>query len=159
MTDAEYYRKYNQTIRGKSKRLHLNKQLYCRKQHIKYDLNADWIEERIRRGCELTGLSFKIKTSGVFHPLGPSIDRIDPQLGYTKENCRLILHALNNMKSWADDDLMYFIADALIKAKGKKTKPIKYDAKENKFQKEKKLVLIKDGDMTQIFTKRQKEIE
>lgn len=55
------------------------------------------LARRSKGCCELTGLKFEFdqKPGWKRHPLGPSIDRIDPERGYEVDNCRLICLALN----------------------------------------------------------------
>ena len=53
--------------------------------------------------CQLTGISFDLNTarSRVANPFAPSLDRIKPELGYVKNNVRIILWALNvGFSSW-----------------------------------------------------------
>ena len=47
--------------------------------------------------CEVTGLEFVFDQQGGWarHPFGPSIDRIDPDLPYSFENCRMVCTAAN----------------------------------------------------------------
>jgi hypothetical protein len=47
-------------------------------------------------------------------PFSPSIDRIIPTLGYTKGNCRFILHALNALKGSGTDEQALAIAGAFV---------------------------------------------
>jgi uncharacterized CHY-type Zn-finger protein len=62
------------------------------------DIDAEWVKEKLSGKCELTGMPFDFesgKKMGRFNPFSPSIDRIIPGSHYTKENCRMILTALN----------------------------------------------------------------
>lgn len=68
---------------------------------VAFDLDADWLTERLSRGtCELTGLRFDMSIAGrKATAYTPSIDRCNPGAGYTKDNCRVILYALNHALS------------------------------------------------------------
>lgn len=70
---------------------------------------------------EVQDRSFKRETSLGQPPrprfFSPSIDRIVPALGYTPENCRFILWAVNAFKHDGTDDDMYRVAEALIAAR------------------------------------------
>ncbi len=81
-----------------------------------FDLDRDWVEERLKRGrCETTGIEFEInKSDGRFHPWAPSIDRVDSKKGYTKDNCRIVVWIYNMAKSeWEDADVLK-MAQALL---------------------------------------------
>jgi len=84
-----------------------------KKQGIEFDLTLEWILERWTGFCELTGLPFKLEVNKRDR-YSPSIDRIDPTKGYTQENCRLVLWAINTFKGDGDDKTMFDIATALI---------------------------------------------
>jgi hypothetical protein len=58
-------------------------------------VDSVWLYEKLRTGvCELSGLPFATwsKETTAFIP---SIDRIDPARGYTPDNCRMVVWALN----------------------------------------------------------------
>jgi hypothetical protein len=46
----------------------------------------------------------------------PSIDRIDPEIGYLETNCRFVLFAINGLKGRGTDADLFAIAHALVKA-------------------------------------------
>lgn len=55
----------------------------------------------------MTGITFVLapvdQKPGPSNPYAPSIDRINPGKGYTKENCRVIVMALNAaMGCWGE---------------------------------------------------------
>jgi hypothetical protein len=69
------------------------------------DLRALW---RACSGrCMLAGLPFKevqVGTGQARKPYAPSLDRIDPEQPYTRENCRLVLQAVNfALNAWGDE--------------------------------------------------------
>lgn len=83
---------------------------------IEFDLDYAWIEPKIRAGvCELSGLPFD---SYYRSPNLPSIDRINPQGPYTKENCRLILWALNRAMSDLGQDYLFSVLRAVFVKRG-----------------------------------------
>lgn len=81
------------------------------------DLVALW--NRCGGRCALTGLAFhggRFGTGKAKRAFWPSIDRIDPDVGYTRENCRLVLTAVNfALNAWGDEVFMR-IARAAIDA-------------------------------------------
>jgi hypothetical protein len=70
----------------------------------------------------MTGLQFTEKQVGkkaASHPYKPSLDRIDPHKPYTRDNCRLVLQAVNfALNGYGDDGVFYRIAEAATKYRG-----------------------------------------
>lgn len=84
-----------------------------KKLSIDFNLDIDWIKDRLNI-CEVTGIPFEIRDVKVIsssgsnygdrHPHTPTIDKIDPNKGYTKDNCRVVIWWYNLSKSiWSDD--------------------------------------------------------
>lgn len=70
------------------------------KKNLSFDLTIEWLQERYTGYCELTGIKFQQATKGK-SPISPSIDRIDSSKGYTKDNIRIIIWALNaSLGNW-----------------------------------------------------------
>ena len=64
--------------------------------------------ERLVRGvCEQTGVPFDYrrthKKSHAMRLFSPSLDRIDPSLGYTQDNCQVVVIAYNLAKQSGTD--------------------------------------------------------
>jgi len=69
---------------------------------VPFSLTPDWISKNQEVNlCELTGLPF---VYGELHsPYARSLDRIIPEDGYTPENTRLVLWALNaGLNNWGE---------------------------------------------------------
>jgi len=80
-----------------------------KKKGWKIDINKKWCRERIDK-CEATGIKFDNTYEGTFitmNPYAPSIDRIDNNREYTKDNCRLVLTTFNSLKSTLSDEELY----------------------------------------------------
>ena len=115
---AERYRllrkeKYISFALKKAKERSINKGLdfqftynYC----MELMVSNDW-------SCSLSGLSFQFESSkpGIASPYSPSIDRINPSLGYVEGNVRFILHGLNSLKGSGTDDDVLSICKAVLK--------------------------------------------
>lgn len=71
-----------------------------------FSLEVDWIEARLSKCCELTGLLFDFDGGGdtAGHgPYSPSLDRIDSSKGYTPENTRVVCFGINALLGkWGD---------------------------------------------------------
>lgn len=81
-----------------------------------FDLTLDWLLPKLRTGtCELTGIPFEFppKIYGQGNsPLQPSIDKINPQGGYTQKNCRVVLLTLNYaFNVWGSDRVLPILRD------------------------------------------------
>lgn len=87
----------------------------AKKSKILFDLNSDWGRDRWTGACEITGIPFQHGSRNPT-PFSPSIDRIDPRLGYTKENCRFILFGVNSLKLNGTDSDVMLIARAILKS-------------------------------------------
>lgn len=91
-----------------------------RKVGHEHDLTAEWARRTYTGACSLTGIPFHVsatlpagKSGG--RPYSPSIDRISPLKGYTQDNCRWVLFAVNSFKGTMTDAEMLTIARALTK--------------------------------------------
>jgi hypothetical protein len=65
--------------------------------------------------CALTGLPFDLREIGTGRarrPFAPSLDRIDGEGGYTKDNVRLVCQAVNFALNRFGEDVFYEIAEA-----------------------------------------------
>ncbi|MDE2097093.1 MAG: hypothetical protein KGL39_07595 [Patescibacteria group bacterium] len=79
------------------------------------DIDYEWAKARWTGRCELSGIPFRVGERGT----GPkffvaSIDQIIPKGGYTKENSRFVLWAINAFKYDATDEDVYQVAEALF---------------------------------------------
>jgi len=76
-----------------------------------FNLDKEWFHEQIKDGrCPVTGIPYEIilGTSGVDeqNDWSPSIDKINPQGGYLKDNCRVVVTLYNRAKNiWTDKEL------------------------------------------------------
>jgi endogenous inhibitor of DNA gyrase (YacG/DUF329 family) len=82
---------------------------------LPFDLTEEWAADRWTGRCEITGIAFIVgaprKSPRSFWP---SIDRIEAELGYTQDNCRFILHAVNALKGDGTMDDMRKVVDAIV---------------------------------------------
>ena len=77
-----------------------------------FDLDWRDIQSRIDKGfCEVTGFQFDLTMSKAWN--APSLDQRIPQGGYTAENTRVVVYALNVMAHAWGEDVILKIADAI----------------------------------------------
>jgi hypothetical protein len=74
-----------------------------------------WMMEKLQANvCEVTGIELELG-GAPYAAFSPSIDRIDPDLGYTKKNTRLVCLIYNSAKHVNTDKDVLKMAKALIK--------------------------------------------
>ena len=96
---------YESTI-GRAKRLLSGSKHRALENNLEYDLDFEFIHERIAAGyCSVTGLPFDLKkpVGTVKNAYSPSLDRIDHTRGYTKDNVRVVIWQFNMMKGELTD--------------------------------------------------------
>jgi hypothetical protein len=89
----------------------------AKRKGIAFDLTDRWAAARWTGYCEVTGIPMSLAVRMRGGSFSPSIDKIDPKMGYTQKNCRFILYAVNVFKHEGDDDTMFMIAEAIINAR------------------------------------------
>lgn len=84
---------------------------------LPFDLDREWLKEKLCGSCEVTRLPFdlNIRSRGKGHhsPWSPSLDRKDPDLGYTKDNCRMVVWMYNAAKHVSSDEDVLKMTKAL----------------------------------------------
>ena len=114
--------------------------------------NLDWreIQTRIDAGfCEVTGLPFNLNTPKSWD--APSIDQMRAGEGYSKDNTRVVLYALNTMANEWGEDLIITIAQA-IQAHRQKQSLIASNALSERIGERLKINLSKYGSMEYNLT-------
>jgi hypothetical protein len=106
----DYYR----TVHGRATILCNGAKNRARVKGIPFDLTVEWVERNLRSaleaGCPLLGIVITLDSAHMGNPPdSPSIDRKDPQRGYTQDNCWIVSHQANAMKNAATrDELLMF---------------------------------------------------
>lgn len=86
----------------------------CRK--VDFNLTKDWLLEKVSNGsCEVTGLKFDVSRPSGFraNPMFPSVDRVDNSIGYTKDNCKMVVLVYNIAKNEWGVDVINSVAKAM----------------------------------------------
>ena len=95
------------TVRGRASLLLRSARYRSRLNGNELSIDIDWIREKVAAGfCEATGIPFSlavVEEKGGRDPFAPSIDRIDSSIGYTKENCRMVVTIYNYAKNEFSD--------------------------------------------------------
>lgn len=69
---------------------------------LNFNLDPEWVYNNLINNCAVTGLKFEVQHTKKSN-LSPSIDRINNDLGYTKNNCRLVIWWYNDTKGTLTD--------------------------------------------------------
>ena len=104
--DRREWQKANRnTVKGRANSLCCGARARAKRKGMEFDLDTAWVLEGLLVGCAMTGLSFNYNPTDKYaSPLSPSIDRINAGGPYTKDNCRVILWAVNSgMSTWGKD--------------------------------------------------------
>lgn len=114
--DASQYLVWYNSNRGKASRLFSKVMYRARVNKLEVTIDMEWILERLNYGrCEVTGIKFE--DSGNQSPFGPSIDRKNPSLGYTKENSQVVVFIYNTAKHKHSHEDVMRLARALLEEK------------------------------------------
>lgn len=102
-----------------SRELRLKRMLYLSKQrskikNIEHDIDYEWLLNNTPESCPKCGIEFSYDLNIKMNPFAPSIDRVDSNKGYTKDNCRVVSWMYNCGKSTYTDDVLYIICKAVI---------------------------------------------
>ena len=84
---------------------------------VPFTLTAAWARKNWTGRCAITKIPFALGQRGSGpKALSPSIDRIVPDLGYTPDNCRFVLWAVNLLKYDQTDDSLHALAKSIIQS-------------------------------------------
>lgn len=86
----------------------------ARKAGLEFNLTNDWANGATDGTCAISGIPFVIAV-GKPSPFSPSIDRIDQTRGYTTDNCRIVLWAVNRFRGEDSDEVLLHIAEAIYR--------------------------------------------
>jgi hypothetical protein len=86
---------------------------------LDFDLDVNYLHQTIAKGvCAKTGQTFEIKAKGRNFkdrsPFTPSVDKIDPNKGYTKENVQIVCWWYNLAKSTFTDEEVLKLCKSVI---------------------------------------------
>jgi hypothetical protein len=96
-------------LRRKAKNLLAASRSRAKRDGLPCDLTLEWVERElasvIENGCPLLGIEVRLDTDRIA-PGSPTIDKFNPDRGYTQENCWVISHRANSTKQNATLDFM-----------------------------------------------------
>lgn len=99
--------------KGRAKRLNLS-----------YDLDLEFLMKVYNKQngcCALTNIPFDLSHPSTLktkvHHFSPSIDRINPALGYTKDNIRILTMIVNQALGEYGDEIFAQVCEAFIRSR------------------------------------------
>ena len=124
-------REHAESVRGRLVMVLGSARSRSRRYNRAYDLDIEWLlnlHSKQSGCCLLTGipLEFSVNANKTrrFIPFAPSLDRIDSDDGYTKDNTRLVCVAVNLALNRFGEDLFTRVAEGFLKTrKGRETTP------------------------------------
>lgn len=115
---------YRQKASSKAVQLFHAAKTRATKANINFELSPEWVQNKLEIGvCEVTGLPFSWKSGNKVNPWGPSIDKIDPNKGYTLNNSRLVVWIYNTAKNCFTDSDVSLLANALVQKERQSEEP------------------------------------
>ena len=83
-----------------------------------FNLTTRWYQAKMAKGiCEATGLPLDLGPATIpnwANPFSPSVDRIDNNRGYTKNNCQVVVWIYNRAKGADTDSDLLVLSRALL---------------------------------------------
>jgi hypothetical protein len=110
---SAYHLKWRETAEGRAYSIWSARKRDAKKARLEFTLPLETVVLALQLGtCEATGLLFNMKAGrGKAGPFSPSIDRKDSTKGYTPENSRMVLWALNAAcGKWGEEVLWKIVA-------------------------------------------------
>lgn len=105
-------KEYGRTIRGRMYNLLESARTRAKKKNIEIDIDLDFlleVYENQNGKCKLTGVDFLFENNEdgkrIYRPHSPSLDRINFEKGYTKDNIRLVCTNVNLSLNCFGDDI------------------------------------------------------
>ena len=95
-------RKYNTSIRGIAVTACKASKRRARLKNLAFNLSSDYLEKIFPKTCICPILGYKMKVANIsLGKLSPTLDRINPRLGYTKGNVEFVTNIANLMMTSA----------------------------------------------------------
>ena len=104
-------RKYNTSIRGIAVTACKASKRRARLKNLAFNLSSDYLEKIFPKTCICPILGYKMKVANInLGKLSPTLDRINPRLGYIKGNVEFVTNIANLMMTSANGrDIKKFV--------------------------------------------------
>jgi hypothetical protein len=104
--DLNRSRDFYKSHRGRALTLIKSAERNAKRKKLAVDIDFDFVHQKLIAGvCEVTGLPFDFKKPSLTkkNSYAPSLDRINPAIGYVKDNVRVVIWQFNMMKGEISD--------------------------------------------------------
>jgi len=111
------WQKYRKSEKGLITQLLNNARDRAKRKNLPFELDKSWVIEKIKSNtCELSGIQFIYESIGEYraNPFAPSIDKINPLKGYTKDNSRLVVFCVNMARSDWGDEILFKMSKSIV---------------------------------------------
>lgn len=78
---------------------------------LEFSLSEQWLVDNLPDRCPILGIPIVVGCDRQDLDNAPSVDRVDNNLGYTLENCRIISYRANRLKNSASRAELQAILD------------------------------------------------
>ena len=115
--------KENNPIAHRVRRLLNTTKKAAKKKNFEHSIDKQWCLDKLSGVCEATGLPFDLSVEGTYkkmNPFAPSVDRINNSIGYTKDNCQMVVWIYNCSKNDFTEEDLYRMCKAFVKKVGRK---------------------------------------
>lgn len=116
--------KFYQSVEGRAATLFNNAKKSPSGKSKEFSITVEYILQQLLKGqCAVTGVKFEFDNAHQLffgrkkNPYSPSIDRIDPRLGYTKQNTRIVIWWYNMAKGELSDVEMAHLCQIVSRSK------------------------------------------
>ena len=109
--------KENNPIAHRVRRLLNTTKKAAKKKNFEHFIDKQWCLDKLTGVCEITGLQFDLSVEGAYkkmNPFAPSVDRINNNIGYTKDNCQMVVWIYNCSKNNFTDKDLYKMCKAVV---------------------------------------------
>lgn len=120
----EYNRQMNIENKTNPDRIIYNLWKRCKdranKLNLEFNLTREFIKEQLANGtCKATGIKFRYEMGDtkIISPFAPSVDKINPKLGYTIDNCQVVCWIYNRAKGDSSHEEVLILARSLCHQK------------------------------------------
>ena len=105
---------FNQATTAKLRQLLTSAKVRAKEKGCPLDIDIQYVASLYVDKCPLLGIDLSWENSGMAIANSPSLDKIDPRLGYVHGNVWIISHRANTIKSDATPQELLAIANALL---------------------------------------------
>jgi hypothetical protein len=122
-----YRERYESTPHVRARIVFRAAETRARDQGLPFTITQEWVLERLLAGCAVTGIPFdlgKPKCGTRRNPFCPSVDQITAGMGYTTENSRVVLVAINlALCDWGLEQFLMLARHAIEYNEAKERRP------------------------------------